>query len=234
MKTFININALHSWFFNRFFDEEIAYIKSLDQRILFATDKAQSILGISENLPINHTGTLVSDINVISGIEQNIISETKDVIMMEAWSINNEPEMLFWIKKALLVNDQIFFVVEKHINGDFSVKNLLHKKFPETRVERNYSMHTPKITEQEKAVLFLLINGLSTFEIAEILCVAEGTIRGHIYNKVTKKFQLMGYEVISRGEVIEVAKTLGYGNKLPIKLLPYFKTSTLLLKSISR
>ena len=90
-----------------------------------------------------------------------------------------------------------------------------------------------KITEQEKAVLFLMINGLSTFEIAEILCVAEGTIRGHIYNKVTKKFQMMGYEVISRSDVIEVARILGYGKKLPMKLLPYFKTNTLLLKSFN-
>ena len=233
MKTFINTNELHNWFSNRFFDDEIAYIKTIDQRILFATDRAQSILGISENLLINYTGSLVSDIDVISEIEQGIINETKDVIMMEAWSINNEPEMLFWIKKALQVNDQILFVVEKHINGDFSVKNLLHKKFPEIRIERNYSMHTPKITEQEKAVLFLMINGLSTFEIAEILCVAEGTIRGHIYNKVTKKFQMMGYEVISRSDVIEVARILGYGKKLPMKLLPYFKTNTLLLKSFN-
>lgn len=222
MRQFETFAIFQAWFNIRYFSDELAYLKSQEQEILSVTNAITDMLHLNIGSNLNQQCTLFSDIKDIAKLDCAVLQHDS-IIVNETWQVNDELEFLIWRKIPIMIENQIYILVEQYNQVNIDVQSIfkLKQKRP---ITKHYSRFKVKITEQEKAILFLLILGLSTFQIAEILYIAEGTVRGHVYNKISFKFQQLGYEVVSRDDVIEVAKILNL-NKLPEKLELYFKGS---------
>lgn len=224
MRQFETFAIFQAWFNIRYFSGELAYLKSQEQEVISVTSTAIDMLYLNIGSNLNQQYTLFSDIKDIAKLD-SVVLQHDSMIVNETWLVNNELEFLIWRKIPIMIENQIYILVEQYNQVNIDVQSIFKLKQKQKRpITKHFSRFKVKITEQEKAILFLLILGLSTFQIAEILYIAEETVRGHVYNKISFKFQQLGYEVMSRDDVIEVAKILNL-NKLPEKLEQYFKGS---------
>lgn len=220
MRQFETFAIFQAWFNTRYFSDELAYFKSQEQEVLSVTNAVIGMLCLNVGSNLNQQYTLFSDIKDIAKLDRAVMQHDS-MIVNETWLTDNELEFLIWRKIPIMIENQIFILMEQYNQVTIDIEPIFKLK-QKPPITKYFSRFKVKITEQEKAILFLLILGLSTFQIAEILYIAEGTVRGHVYNKISFKFQQLGYEVVSRDDVIEVAKILNL-NKLPEKLEPYFK-----------
>lgn len=71
--------------------------------------------------------------------------------------------------------------------------------------------HEQSLTAREREVLALIAQGLSNSEISERLCLAQGTVKNHVHNLLSK------LQVHSRAEAIDYFTTAGvpHANPLP-------------------
>jgi DNA-binding CsgD family transcriptional regulator len=81
-------------------------------------------------------------------------------------------------------------------------ETLVRRKEKETRTPRKEAFARYRFTERETEVLFLLIDGLSSSDIAARLFISEKTVRNHVSNMLAKT------DCASRGDLLLLVKNM--------------------------
>lgn len=228
MKQFDNIEHFQKWFNERYFSNEVAYVKSLDQNILMSTAYAENVLNLKPNCSIDESNLALILPDVIK-LESRLIKHKRDGLVMEKLIISGVPQITYWIKRQIMIGVTLYFLIEQSINGEFTLKQIISP--PEKVKKVNYSLFV-NFNEKEKSVLYLLGNDINIKTIAQTLNLTESTIRSYITIQIMPKLNDLGYLVVNREDVVKVAKTLKFDKEIPPKLVEKIKPLTLLLKSL--
>lgn len=226
MKTFTSIENMLEWFNDRCFDDDIAFIKSIDQQILISTEVAKSTFNIYPNQYLD-ASLLMSDIDEVVEVDNELLNSSQNGVVYELWSLER-PKLLYWNKRLVCTNNQVFIIQELHPSVDTSNRSIVGAI--SVRRDFSYAGVKEKFTEKERAIMFLLIHGLSVKQVADVMFVSPGTIKGHLWDKIRPKFMNLGYDVPSKDLVIEVACTAGMGDVMPTALIPRVKITTKIIK----
>lgn len=228
MKQFVNIEHFNKWFEERYFSNEVAYVKSLDQNVLMGTAYAENVLNLKPNSSVIETNLALILPDVIK-LENRLIKFKKDALVMEKLVIDGVPQITYWIKRQIMIGMTLYFLIEQSINGEFTLKQIIS---PQEKVKKvNYSLFV-NFNEKEKSVLYLLGNDINIKTIAQTLHLTESTIRSYITIQIMPKLNDLGYLVANRDDVVKVAKTLKFNKEIPPKLVEMIKPLTMLLKSL--
>ncbi len=228
MKHFSDIQHFNEWFNNRYFGNEIAYVKSLDQIVLTGTKSAEEILNVRPNESILKSNLALILPDVVK-LESRLIKHKKDALVMEKLIIDGISQITYWTKRQIMIGATICFLVEQSVNGEFTLKQIIS---PQDKAQKvNYSLFVA-LNEKEKSVLYLLSNDINVKTIAQTLYLTESTIRSYITNQIMPKLNDMGYLVNNREDVVQVAKTLNLDKEIPAKLVEIIKPLTMFLKGI--
>lgn len=228
MKQFVNIEHFSKWFEDRYFSNEVAYVKSLDQNVLMSTTYAENVLNLKPNCSIDESNLALILPEVIK-LESRLIKHKRDGLVMEKLIIDGVPQITYWIKRQIMIGMTLYFLIEQSINGEFTLKQIISP--PEKVKKVNYSLFV-NFNEKEKSVLYLLGNDINIKTIAQTLNLTESTIRSYITIQIMPKLNDLGYLVVNREDVVKVAKTLKFDKEIPPKLVEKIKPLTLLLKSL--
>ena len=228
MKQFVNIEHFQKWFDERYFSNEVAYVKSLDQNVLMSTTYAENVLNLKPNCSVDKSNLALILPEVIK-LESRLIKHKRDGLVMEKLIISGIPQITYWIKRQIMIGMTLYFLIEQSINGEFTLKQIIKKKKKVKKV--NYSLFV-NFNEKEKSVLYLLGNDINIKTIAQTLNLTESTIRSYITIQIMPKLNDLGYLVVNREDVVKVAKTLKFNKEIPPKLVEKIKPLTLLLKSL--
>ncbi|MBX9867724.1 MAG: hypothetical protein K2Y14_12505 [Burkholderiales bacterium] len=228
MKQFVNIEHFSKWFEDRYFSNEVAYVKSLDQSVLMSTAYAENVLNLKPNCSIDESNLALILPEVIK-LESRLIKHKRDGLVMEKLIIDGVPQITYWIKRQIIIGMTLYFLIEQSINGEFTLKQIISP--PEKVKKVNYSLFV-NFNEKEKSVLYLLGNDINIKTIAQTLNLTESTIRSYITIQIMPKLNDLGYLVVNREDVVKVAKTLKFDKEIPPKLVEKIKPLTLLLKSL--
>ena len=228
MKQFVNIEHFQKWFDERYFSNEVAYVKSLDQNVLMSTTYAENVLNLKPNCSIDKSNLALILPEVIK-LESRLIKHKRDGLVMEKLIIDGVPQITYWIKRQIIIGMTLYFLIEQSINGEFTLKQIISP--PEKVKKVNYSLFV-NFNEKEKSVLYLLGNDINIKTIAQTLNLTESTIRSYITIQIMPKLNDLGYLVVNREDVVKVAKTLKFDKEIPPKLVEKIKPLTLLLKSL--
>lgn len=228
MKQFGNIEHFSKWFEDRYFSNEVAYVKSLDQSVLMSTAYAENVLNLKPNCSIDESNLALILPDVIK-LESRLIKHKRDGLVMEKLIIDGVPQITYWIKRQIMIGMTLYFLIEQSINGEFTLKQIISP--PEKVKKVNYSLFV-NFNEKEKSVLYLLGNDINIKTIAQTLNLTESTIRSYITIQIMPKLNDLGYLVVNREDVVKVAKTLKFDKEIPPKLVEKIKPLTLLLKSL--
>lgn len=228
MKQFVNIEHFSKWFEDRYFSNEVAYVKSLDQSVLMSTAYAENVLNLKPNCSIDESNLALILPEVIK-LESRLIKHKRDGLVMEKLIIDGVPQITYWIKRQIMIGMTLYFLIEQSINGEFTLKQIISP--PEKVKKVNYSLFV-NFNEKEKSVLYLLGNDINIKTIAQTLNLTESTIRSYITIQIMPKLNDLGYLVVNREDVVKVAKTLKFDKEIPPKLVEKIKPLTLLLKSL--
>ena len=228
MKQFGNIEHFSKWFEDRYFSNEVAYVKSLDQSVLMSTAYAENVLNLKPNCSIDESNLALILPDVIK-LESRLIKHKRDGLVMEKLIIDGVPQITYWIKRQIIIGMTLYFLIEQSINGEFTLKQIISP--PEKVKKVNYSLFV-NFNEKEKSVLYLLGNDINIKTIAQTLNLTESTIRSYITIQIMPKLNDLGYLVVNREDVVKVAKTLKFDKEIPPKLVEKIKPLTLLLKSL--
>ncbi len=228
MKQFVNIEHFQKWFDERYFSNEVAYVKSLDQNVLMSTTYAENVLNLKPNCSVDKSNLALILPEVIK-LESRLIKHKRDGLVMEKLIISGIPQITYWIKRQIMIGMTLYFLIEQSINGEFTLKQIIS---PSEKVKKvNYSLFV-NFNEKEKSVLYLLGNDINIKTIAQTLNLTESTIRSYITIQIMPKLNDLGYLVVNREDVVKVAKTLKFNKEIPPKLVEKIKPLTLLLKSL--
>ncbi len=228
MKQFVNIEHFQKWFDERYFSNEVAYVKSLDQNVLMSTTYAEKVLNLKPNCSVDKSNLALILPEVIK-LESRLIKHKRDGLVMEKLIISGIPQITYWIKRQIMIGMTLYFLIEQSINGEFTLKQIIS---PSEKVKKvNYSLFV-NFNEKEKSVLYLLGNDINIKTIAQTLNLTESTIRSYITIQIMPKLNDLGYLVVNREDVVKVAKTLKFDKEIPPKLVEKIKPLTLLLKSL--
>ena len=228
MKQFVNIEHFQKWFDERYFSNEVAYVKSLDQNVLMSTTYAEKVLNLKPNCSVDKSNLALILPEVIK-LESRLIKHKRDGLVMEKLIIDGVPQITYWIKRQIIIGMTLYFLIEQSINGEFTLKQIIS---PSEKVKKvNYSLFV-NFNEKEKSVLYLLGNDINIKTIAQTLNLTESTIRSYITIQIMPKLNDLGYLVVNREDVVKVAKTLKFDKEIPPKLVEKIKPLTLLLKSL--
>ena len=228
MKQFVNIEHFSKWFEDRYFSNEVAYVKSLDQNVLMSTTYAENVLSLKPNCNVGKSNLALILPEVIK-LESRLIKHKRDGLVMEKLIISGIPQITYWIKRQIMIGMTLYFLIEQSINGEFTLKQIIS---PSEKVKKvNYSLFV-NFNEKEKSVLYLLGNDINIKTIAQTLNLTESTIRSYITIQIMPKLNDLGYLVVNREDVVKVAKTLKFDKEIPPKLVEKIKPLTLLLKSL--
>lgn len=228
MKQFVNIEHFQKWFDERYFSNEVAYVKSLDQNVLMSTTYAENVLNLKPNCSVDKSNLALILPEVIK-LESRLIKHKRDGLVMEKLIISGIPQITYWIKRQIMIGMTLYFLIEQSINGEFTLKQIIS---PSEKVKKvNYSLFV-NFNEKEKSVLYLLGNDINIKTIAQTLNLTESTIRSYITIQIMPKLNDLGYLVVNREDVVKVAKTLKFDKEIPPKLVEKIKPLTLLLKSL--
>lgn len=228
MKQFVNIEHFSKWFEDRYFSNEVAYVKSLDQSVLMSTAYAENVLNLKPNCSIDESNLALILPEVIK-LESRLIKHKRDGLVMEKLIIDGVPQITYWIKRQIMIGMTLYFLIEQSINGEFTLKQIIS---PQEKVKKvNYSLFV-NFNEKEKSVLYLLGNDINIKTIAQTLHLTESTIRSYITIQIMPKLNDLGYLVANRDDVVKVAKTLKFNKEIPPKLVDMIKPLTMLLKSL--
>jgi len=228
MKQFVNIEHFSKWFEDRYFSNEVAYVKSLDQNVLMSTTYAENVLNLKPNCSVGKSNLALILPEVIK-LESRLIKHKRDGLVMEKLIISGIPQITYWIKRQIMIGMTLYFLIEQSINGEFTLKQIIS---PSEKVKKvNYSLFV-NFNEKEKSVLYLLGNDINIKTIAQTLNLTESTIRSYITIQIMPKLNDLGYLVVNREDVVKVAKTLKFDKEIPPKLVEKIKPLTLLLKSL--
>lgn len=215
MKDFKNKNDFKFWF-DRYFSDEMAYVMSLSNKIIFTTDKAQEVLGIKNNTYLFDKSEFKQIEDEITKINNLLLNTKRDMMIVEALKFSIGTRVFCWKKKLVRIEGVLYIMVEETVNGAFSIKNLFYKQ---KHIVKNPSKFKVKFTQQHQCIMYLLANDFSVEMIAEILFISKGTVRTHIYINIINKLNTLGYEVNNIDSTIEILKRLGYGKQIPDKLM---------------
>ncbi len=230
MRSFDHELAFAVWFSNRYFDDEIAYVKTQTHEVIFATSSAKEILGLKSKVSMLENNAFKPIKNQIIQIENSIIKNMKDAVVMESLVINGSIQIFYWTKKLIAIGNEIVILVEQTVTGELSAKKLLCNQFKP--VSRNYSKHQVRFSIQEQCIMYLLANDFSIDEIASILFISPGTVRTHVYGKIIKKLNMLGYEIDNKDQASHIIEILGYGQNIPDKLLKTIQPSSFIVKNL--
>lgn len=226
MKTFNSIEDMKIWFTNRSMDDDISYIKSISQQVLISSNAARAF-NIYDGEFLD-TSLILSEIDDVVKVDNEIIASNLNGFVYELWSLD-VPQMLYWNKRLLKVGEQIYLLQELHPLADSNVRSIVGSLM----VKRKWSLKDVKenFTQKERAIMYLSIHGMSTKQVAEVLFVSPGTIKGHIWDKIRHKMCNLGYEAHSKELVVETANLLGMGDSMPPILISRISPTTKLIKS---
>lgn len=228
MKQFVDIQHFNIWFKERYFSNEIAYVKSLDQNVLMCTAHAEEVLNVKPNCSLVESNLALILPDVIK-LESRLIKLKRDGLVMEKLVICGASQITYWVKRQIMIGAEIYIVVEQSINGEFALKQIINP--PEKVKKVNYSLFVA-FNEKEKSVLYLLGNDINIKTIAQTLHLTESTIRSYITTQIMPKLNDLGYLVVNRDDVVKVAKTLKLNKEIPSTLVEVIRPLTMLLKSI--
>lgn len=228
MKSFADLKDFSDWFKDRYFSNEVAYVKSLDQIVLMGTSYAEEVLNIKPNTSVSESNLALILPDVVN-LENQLIKQKKDALVMEKLIINGVPQITYWIKRQIMIGTTFYFLIEQSINGEFTLKQIISPQYKVKKV--NYSLFVA-FTENEKTVLYLLGNDINIRTIAQTLHLSESTIRSYITIQIMPKLNDLGYLVTNREDVIRVAKTLKLNKEIPSKLVEAIKPLTMFLKDL--
>jgi hypothetical protein len=169
----------------------------------------------------------LSDIDKVVEIDNELVRSDQNGVVYELWSLE-KPKLLYWNKRLLSVENKIYILQELHPAVDTSNRSIIGAI--SVRRDFNYAGIKEKFTEKERAIMYLLIHGLSVKQVAEVMFVSPGTIKGHLWDKIRPKFMNLGYDVPSKDLVIEVACIAGMGDVMPTALIPRVKISSSIIK----
>ena len=219
MKQFDNIEHFQKWFDERYFSNEVAYVKSLDQNVLMSTTYAENVLNLKPNCSVDKSNLALILPEVIK-LESRLIKHKRDGLVMEKLIIDGVPQITYWIKRQIIIGMTLYFLIEQSINGEFTLKQIISP--PEKVKKVNYSLFV-NFNEKEKSVLYLLGNDINIKTIAQTLNLTESTIRSYITIQIMPKLNDLGYLVVNREDVVKVAKTLKFDKEIPPKLVEKIK-----------
>jgi DNA-binding NarL/FixJ family response regulator len=103
-----------------------------------------------------------------------------------------------YIHKSL-TSDKMKSALHKVLEGNIFFPNITGVSSPGSNASRKYAL----VTARQQEILFLLAEGKSNQQIADILRLQESTVKRHVYN-ICKTL-----EVRNRGEAVHVARQLG-------------------------
>lgn len=225
MKSFNSIKEMVSWFNSRLFDDDIAFIKNLNQDVIVATDAA-NVLNVFSGEKLD-TSLVLSSIDEISKVDQEMIAKKESGLVYELWTFER-PQLLYWNKRILCVEDQYFILQELHPSVDYNARSLVGV----INIKRNWHHKDvkEKFTEKERAILYLFIHGFNKKQVAEALFISDGTVKANFYNRIRNKFLNLGFDVPTKELVIEIASLLGMGDVMPSILIPKVHPTTKIIK----
>lgn len=228
MKYFKNQVDFKFWF-NRYFNDEMAYVKTINHEVVLTTQEAINKLGLKPNVNMLEIDAFRNIKDEIINVENNLIATQKDALVIETLNLYGEVIVYCWIKKLVMIKDEIYILAEQSVTGELCARKLL---FPKFKPIRNYVRFEVSFSPQEQCILYFLVNNFTTEETADILCITPGTVRSHIYSKIMKKLSLMGYEIYTKEEAAKVAELLGYGRNMPSKIMNRVKPTSQILYSL--
>lgn len=218
MRSFENFKTFNAWFSVRYFEDEVAYLKGVDQQILFMTTAAAGLLKLCCHESL---AKKCSNIEDLIKLDHRLITEEYDALVMEN-ILPESNEFLYWVKRRIAIQGSIYLLVEKTVGRNLSVNNIIKTRdssFESTVRETVRDSVPVKFSTRESEILYLLASDVPVAEIAKIFCVEESTIRTHINRKIMTKFETMGFICANREDVVMLAKQLGWQNKLPKPLM---------------
>lgn len=229
MKIFNTNTEMKLWFNQRLLDDDISYIKTIDQRIIVASAGARQQLNIYDGELLD-TSLIMSNVDEVAHIDKRLVDGQFSGVSYELWSLES-PRMLYWNKRLIAVGKELFILQELHPSVDTSTRSIIGA----ITVNRafNYAHVKEKFTEKERAIMYLLIHGLSVKQVAEVMFVSPGTVKGHLWDKIRIKFMNLGYDVVAKEQVIEVGCLVGMGNVMPSILISKIKTTSKLINKYS-
>lgn len=230
MKKFTSVAQMQEWFNGYIFDDDISYIKSIDQQIIVSSVSAQQNLGIYNGEYLD-TSLLMSNIDEVASLDREIIAEQVSGLVYELWLLER-PRLLYFNKRLIQVGGDFYILQQLHPSVDMSNRSIIGAIT--VRRDFNYADVKEKFTEKERAIMYLLIHGLSVKQVAEIMFISPGTVKGHLWDKIRLKFMNLGYDVPSKDLVIEVACLAGMGDVMPTALIPRIKQTSKLIKKYSQ
>jgi len=225
MKYFKNEVDFRFWF-NRYFNDEIAYVKTLTQEVVFVTKDAIMTLGIKLRANLLEQPAFIAIKKQIINVDNLLVKNTEDAVVMETLLLNGSLKVFCWNKKLVMIDNQLHILVEQTVTGELSVKKLFGNQFKQSR---NLARHQIRFRDQELCIMYLMANNFTIEKIAETLFIAPATVRAHLYNKIVKKLNALGYEVYGRLDTVELLEQLGYGKTMPNKLLQLVKPTASIL-----
>ena len=228
MKYFKNEVDFKFWF-NRYFSDEMAYLKTINHQVVCATDSAIKTLKLRPNMNMLDSSTFKDVKEEIIKAEKSLLEARKDATVVEALDICGGIDIFCWNKKLITIKDCIYILVEQSAAGELSARKLL---FPTFKPARNYVRVEVTFSQQEQCILYFLGNNFTIEEIADVLCITPGTVRTHVYMKIKKKFNLMGYEIYTREDIKRIAELLGYGRNMPSKIMKRVKPTSKILHRV--
>ena len=230
MRNFDHELAFAVWFSNRYFDDEVAYVKTLSHEITFATSHAKEILGIKPKTSLLENKSFAVIKDQITQVDEILVKNMSDAVVMESLLLNESIQIFYWAKKLISIAGEIHMLVEQTVTGELSAKKLLGNQFKS--VTRNYSRHQVRFSNQEQCVMYLLANDFSIEEIASLLFITAGTVRTHVYSKIIRKLNMLGYEISNKEEASQLIELLGYGRNMPDKLLKSIRPSSYIVRNL--
>ena len=137
MKQFVNIEHFQKWFDERYFSNEVAYVKSLDQNVLMSTTYAENVLNLKPNCSVDKSNLALILPEVIK-LESRLIKHKRDGLVMEKLIISGIPQITYWIKRQIMIGMTLYFLIEQSINGEFTLKQIIS---PSEKVKKvNYNL----------------------------------------------------------------------------------------------
>jgi hypothetical protein len=219
-----------NWVSARYLSDEIAYVKNINQEIIFATSLAMSKLNIISGQRLYDCTALIANVTDIIKIEELIIKNNSKMVVVENWHQGSIPKILMWTKRHIIIDDQNYFLIEEYINSNFAIKKLLINSTAKVTNHLDNNL-LDTFTHKEKIILYLLIHNFSITEIATYLFISNSTIKTYLYRHIASKFKNYGFEISSKEQITKVATLLGFGIQVPEELFNKLLTITLALNS---
>lgn len=191
-------------------------------QLLFATRTFKELVGIVGNYRHKALEEFNPRLNIIKAdflhnlelcLQQNKLVE---FLMLFDFKEDKLELLLAKCKPIYFPNDEILGIkIVYHRYPMLDHKELLSKIFSNFDEAKFIKLHSPEnnnLNSREINILFLLINGYTQFEIAEILDLPRGTIARLINNNIVNKLKIQG---TSSRSIIDKAISLGYHLQIP-------------------